>query len=352
MTSTPSRVWHGVNLGNWLLLEKWIQPTLFEPAPAANDEHALCAALGDRAEAYMRKHRETYITDDDFAWMASYGIDAVRIPFGYWLVEKSADVPFVGGIEYLDRALDLCRKHKIGAVLDLHGAPGHQSGEHHTGRSGFFQWHLDASYRARTLDVLEAVAQRYRDHDGLAAISCLNEPHYKVESSMLLEFYHAACERIRKHLSPERAPVIIEAHPHSRLVDFHGKLQTLGCKNVITDIHPYQSFYETYERMTVAEHLAFPMNRAYPRLSEFAKGGQLVIGEWSLVMGDHRKPLYVDMPDHLLDVTMRAFATSQLALFEMTTAGWFFWTYKTERHPQWSLRTCVERGWFPASLAR
>src|SRR5690606_37404592 len=88
--TSPQHVWHGVNLGNWLLLERWIQPSLFAGAADARDEHGLCSALGDGAEAHMRRHRETYVTADDFVWLARYGIDAVRIPFGYWLVEPTA----------------------------------------------------------------------------------------------------------------------------------------------------------------------------------------------------------------------------------------------------------------------
>jgi glucan 1,3-beta-glucosidase len=346
---SEARVWHGVNLGNWLLLEKWMAPSVFDPAPETSDEFSLCSALGSKARAHMQRHRETYITSDDFRWLKNYGVDAVRIPFGYWLVEKEDSSPFVGGIEYLDQALDLCREHGIAGVLDLHGAPGHQSGEHHTGRQRFFQWHLDPSYRRRTLDVLETLAQRYRDHAGLAAISCLNEPHVDVPSSMLLEFYHEAYERIRKHVSPARLSIIIEAHPHFRLTDFHGRLQALGCQNVMTDIHPYQSYYEIYNRLDINEHLAFPMSRSFPRFKEFSRVAPLIIGEWSLTMGDSHKNLG-SLPGHERDLVLRAYAAQQLALFEFTSAGWFYWSYKNEQQPIWSFRECVERGWFPSSL--
>lgn len=348
--SSESKVWHGVNLGNWLLLEKWMAPSVFAGAPDAPDEYSLCESLGSKAEAHMRRHRETYITAEDFRWLKNYGVGAVRIPFGYWMVEKRDPAPFVGGVEYLDHALDLCRDNGIAGVLDLHGAPGHQSGEGHTGRSRFFQWHLDPAYRKRTLDVLEALAERYRDHAGLSAISCLNEPHPDVPSPMLLEFYHEAYERIRKHLPPERATVIIEAHPHFRLTDFHGRFQALGCRNVMTDIHPYQSYYEIYNRLEIHEHLAFPMSRSFPRFKEFSQAGSLVIGEWSLTMGNSPKNLE-PLPDHEMDLVLRAYAASQLALFEFTSAGWFYWSYLNETKPLWSFRQCVERGWFPSRLA-
>ncbi len=38
----------GVNLGSWLVLEKWMVPSLFEGLEAT-DETTWCAELGDRA---------------------------------------------------------------------------------------------------------------------------------------------------------------------------------------------------------------------------------------------------------------------------------------------------------------
>ena len=50
----------GVNLGGWLLCERWMQEGLFAAAPGATDEHALASALGPaRAAATFARHRDT-----------------------------------------------------------------------------------------------------------------------------------------------------------------------------------------------------------------------------------------------------------------------------------------------------
>ena len=116
--------YRGVNLGNWLVLERWMKPALFEPTDA-KDEYSLCTALGrEAAEKRLREHRDTFITRDDFAWLKSHGFDAVRLPIGYWLLEP--DGPFVGGMEYLDRAMDWCDEFGIAMNIDLHGLPGNE----------------------------------------------------------------------------------------------------------------------------------------------------------------------------------------------------------------------------------
>ena len=57
----------GVNLGNWLVLEKWMSPALFE-GTKAEDEDALCRELPQTGASIERltAHRGSYITREDF----------------------------------------------------------------------------------------------------------------------------------------------------------------------------------------------------------------------------------------------------------------------------------------------
>jgi glucan 1,3-beta-glucosidase len=68
-----------------------------------------------------------------------------------------------------------------------------------------------------------------------------------------------------------------------------------------------------------------------------------IVGDWSCALP----------PESLggrkgfeLDVAMWAYGAAQLINFD-ATAGWFFWTYKTEEGGGWSFRDCVRRGWLP-----
>ena len=56
----------GVNLGNWLVLEKWMNPALFE-GTTAEDEYWLPRQLPKEVyEARIKVHRSEYITERDF----------------------------------------------------------------------------------------------------------------------------------------------------------------------------------------------------------------------------------------------------------------------------------------------
>ena len=52
----------------------------------------VCAAQGqtDRLRAAILDHRSSFVTEADFAAMAADGVNAVRLPVGYWALEMSA----------------------------------------------------------------------------------------------------------------------------------------------------------------------------------------------------------------------------------------------------------------------
>ena len=76
----------GVNLGSWLILEKWMTPSVFAGAPdSVNDEYQLCRHLGPaEAERRLKAHWDSWITEADFVQMKNAGVNHVRIPIGYW----------------------------------------------------------------------------------------------------------------------------------------------------------------------------------------------------------------------------------------------------------------------------
>lgn len=96
----------GVNLGNWLVLEKWMHPALFE-GTSAEDEDELCRQL-PREELVKRltAHRDSYITKEDFSYIRSCGLNTVRIPVPHFIFGDDPVYcePYVPCIEYLDRA--------------------------------------------------------------------------------------------------------------------------------------------------------------------------------------------------------------------------------------------------------
>jgi glucan 1,3-beta-glucosidase len=331
----------GVNLGSWLVLEKWMVPDLYRDTDAP-DEYSLCLALGDGAQKRLNLHRESFITEEDFRWIAGCGLNAVRLPVGYWALE--APKPYVAATPFIQFALDQAHKNGLQVLLDLHGAPGSQNGWDHSGRSGAIDWPKDPRNIAETLRVLESFAQAFGHHPALCGIELLNEPRDVVPLEILRQFYLDAYARLRKQL-PDRVAIVF--HDSFRPLAWKQFMQAPAFSNVILDTHLYQCFDEAARHRTAQEQLAFALNRQ-SALDEMQREElPAIVGEWSLSLPEHSLR---GLSSFQLDAVKRGYADTQLLNYE-ATRGWFFWSYKLQHPSEWHFRHCVERGWLPGNFA-
>ncbi|MCB1630951.1 MAG: glycoside hydrolase family 5 protein [Pseudomonadales bacterium] len=355
----------GVNLGGWLVLEKWMKPSLFAGLEAT-DETSWCVELGAAAPRLLRAHWDSFITRDDFAWLAECGIDAVRIPLGHWIFGPpypwhaaygANPHPFVeGGIEVLDRALDWAEEFGLRVMLDLHAAPGCQNGFDNGGIKDVCEWHTREEYLAHSVDVLARLAARYRGRRCLHAIEVLNEPRWDVPTALLEDYYRRAYHAIRAHCAPAEAAVVFHDgfRTHREFLDL---FRETGFENVWFDVHRYQCFDRADIDMDIHGHLhkAGVQWKDEALAIQHELGVPAIAGEWSLGLDLKVVSLWAPGPyNHALErmdrfqenTAYRGYAAAQLLAFEHYR-GWFFWSYRTETTPAWSFRDCVERGWLP-----
>jgi glucan 1,3-beta-glucosidase len=327
----------GVNLGGWLVLEKWMVPDVYRGTDAP-DEYSLSLALGDKAEARLQRHRETFITAEDFRWIKNCGLNAVRLPVGYWALE--APKPFVGADDFLDFAFEQARQNDLKVVLDLHGAPGSQNGWDHSGRSGEIGWHKNPDNIKETVRVLASFAQKYGKHPALFGIEMLNEPSDQIPVEILKDFYVDAYSQIRKYAGPE---VAIVFHDSFRAMAWQNFMKGPDYSNVIIDTHLYQLFNEDDSKRTAPEQIVFALGRKGALEQMQQQELPTFVGEWSLALPGYS---IEDLSSFQGDLLNSAYADTQLLCFE-DTRGWFFWSYKLEQKSAWNFRYCVERGWLP-----
>ncbi len=363
----PARL-RGVNLGGWLVLEKWMTPSLFAGL-AATDETSWCVELGAAAPARLRAHWDSFITREDFAWLAASGINALRIPLGHWLFGPpypyhpkygASRQPFVsGGIEVLDRAMGWAGEMGLKVLLDLHAAPGCQNGFDNGGIKDVCEWHTKDEYIAHSVDIVGRLAARYRAHPALLGIELLNEPRWDVPTQVLKDYYRRANAAVRSHCGPGDVAVVVHDgfRPHREYLGF---FQEPGFDNVIFDLHRYQCFEQADKDLDIGGHLhkAAILWRDEADLVQRELRVPAIAGEWSLGLDLKAVSLWAEGPyNHALealdgfqvDVANRGYGAAQICAFEHYR-GWFFWSYRTETTPSWCFRECVERGWLPASF--
>lgn len=168
-----------MGLGNWLLAEGYML-RLDDGPESERQIRALVAELvgPDAARAFWRTWRERYVTRDDIRFMKQIGLNSIRIPFNYRLLtpEDQPDTWLEEGFAVLDRVIGWARESGLWVILDMHAAPGGQTGENIDDSWGRPWLFTSEESQQRTVDVWTRIASRYRDEPAVLGYELLNEP--------------------------------------------------------------------------------------------------------------------------------------------------------------------------------
>jgi endoglucanase len=202
-------VLRGVGLGNWLLPEGYMW--MFEPpGPQSPREiESLVQGLVGPVPAakFWRRFRATFITEEDIARIRAEGMNHVRLPINSHVVMDDDGQLIEPGFTLIDQLIEWCRRHELWVVLDLHGAPGGQTGTNiDDSPCGHPQLFTDERYRALALRLWRALAQRYRNETVVAAYDLLNEP-------LPNQYQHSYADQLRD-LYVELTAAIREVDPN------------------------------------------------------------------------------------------------------------------------------------------
>ena len=183
---TPFAI-RGINLGNWLVPEGYMFK--FRRMHAPKEINALIERLVGPADAkeFWDTFRENFVTEDDIRFLKAVGFNTIRVPLHYALfLDSSADAQagteddaskYSGpGYRLLDRLIGWCRVAGIKVIIDLHAAPGGQTGVNHDDGTGFPLVFYVPSYRRQTIELWRHLAERYRDETTVLGYDLLNEP--------------------------------------------------------------------------------------------------------------------------------------------------------------------------------
>lgn len=382
----------GVNLGNWLVLEKWMSPALFEGTDA-EDEYWLPRKLSKEVyEARIKIHRSEYITERDFVTIRRMGMEFVRIPIPYFVFGDRE--PFLGCVDELDKAFNWAEKYDMKILLDLHTAPFGQNGFDNGGICGVCKWSQNPDEVEFVLGVLERLAKRYGMRKGLWGIEVLNEPitekawqlfnvpeRYPAKDLVMAEgsapntfeflkkFYLDAYVRLRKFLPDEKYIVI---HDGFELLAWKDFMQEKQYVNVVLDTHQYLMMAESDGcEQNLDAYIQYIKEHYEKEIEEMEQYFPVICGEWCLfnslacgcdtkggqsvlngVKGNETESLNESEKKEIYLTVAKA----QLEAWKKGS-GYFYWSYKLLTDTvnesgwigwdSWDFGRCVDFGWFP-----
>ena len=200
----------GINAGQILLQEGWMSPFALEPLKNEDGSYVkdggdniqypeftemeLRQALANNpnledydVEQLLSYYYSCFFTEEDFRIIKEdLGLNVIRLPFFYLniLNEDLTRKEETQAFAYLDWFVEQAGNHGLYVILDLHGAPGSQSGYEHAGsqigEAGL--WNSEENVAA-TVDLWDYVSEHYlntRPDLGkwIASYDLLNEPTY------------------------------------------------------------------------------------------------------------------------------------------------------------------------------
>jgi hypothetical protein len=173
----------GTNLGNWLVPEGYMFKFKSVNSPRLINE-ALAELLGPEETAlFWKKYQDTYITAADIHFLKASGMNSIRIPFNYRLFTSEN---YCGqnnpnrGFELLDRIIGWCKKEGLYVMLDMHCAPGGQTGDNIDDGYGYPFLFKSPAMQQQTAEIWGRIANHYKNETIILGYDLLNEPiaHY------------------------------------------------------------------------------------------------------------------------------------------------------------------------------
>ncbi|KAJ1675140.1 hypothetical protein EV182_001857 [Spiromyces aspiralis] len=389
-SSQSKQVIRGVNLGGWLVLEKWMTPSLFDAVNTGgdppNDEYGYCKALGhDEAKRRLEQHYRDWVSEDEIKRLSQAGLTHLRIPIGHWEFAPSDDEPYVAeaGLPYLAQAIRWAGKYGMKVIPEIHTAPGSQNGFDNSGRQGPINWTDDPNNVERSVDAAVGLAKFVSSSDlrpYIEAIGTLNEIQLSTMdwSQLECEFYTPLYEGIRE-VDPS-LPIIIDRG--FKDFEFWKSHKSDEWQNVIYDSHLYHVFGDGWQNMTLSQHIDAVCHDG-DDIAANADSIPTMIGEWSLALpsaafngssssssssSSNSAPSSKGLISQLVnslhlelsalglsssssssmssDDIRRYFAEVQMDAYERGL-GWTYWSFKLENSNEWDFLYSLNKGWIP-----
>ncbi len=318
----------GIGLGNWLIPEGYMFK--FKTARAPREIEAVFETLlGPKdAQEFWTRFRDAFIAEDDIEFIARAGFNTVRVPLHYGLflaahdpLGNDADQPirFEGpGWALLDRLVGWCHKAGLKVILDLHAAPGGQTGVNHDDGTGFpLVFYVPRDAR-RTTELWREIARRYRDEPAILGYELLNEPisTYNDEDTLnprLEPLYRRMVQAVRA-IDPNHLIFLAGAQ-------WDQNFSVFGPPFAPDLVYVFHEFWSSTMRDAIQPYINFGMR--------------------------YDVPVFLGEAGEFEDRWNRDFRR----LNESVGFGWSFWTYKNLDETQSVVSIVKPQGWDKIALA-
>lgn len=283
----------GINLGNWFEVEGYMFHFDGGPQSPREIEDLTKELLGPaKAEEFWQQYRANYITEADIDQIKAMGFNSVRVPL-HWKFFASDDAE---GFRLVDQLVEWAKKDGIYVILDMHCAPGGQTGSNIDDSWGYPWLYSSQEAQEQTVAVWRRIAAHYKNNATVLGYDLLNEP---LPDWPKLE-----------PLKRELLPVYMRIAAGIRQVDKNHVL-ILGGANWDTNFGVFSGTFDP--------NMMFTFHKYWTEKTDTS-----VIEEYLKFRHEHHVPVWLGESGENKDAWVEAFRKT----LEENHVGWAFWTYK------------------------
>ncbi|KAG7364860.1 exo-1,3-beta-glucosidase [Nitzschia inconspicua] len=345
-SSTPSkaRSWiRGVNLGGWLLAERFITPYLFAlntcqrngdwcfypgqlSAPSGKkyeicdlyhcephqldlthdyptDEYTLFQSFDSKslAKEYMTFHWDNFVTKADIQALQNAGVTHIRVPVPHYIMGDILPTePWIDGQWlYFVRLVGWARQYGLEVWIDLHTASGSQNGFDNSGHmletATCQHWISSDANINRTIQVIRDISTAVmKDNlrDVVTGFGILNEPYMDCDIDKVKQFNNDAFQTVRTILGPNAAVYMADSFNATQWNTGSWWTDPTIYNNTYLDSHYYHVFAEHERALNPKQHVAYTCAKLSretasccyqdpPHDTKVSQGISRIVGEWS-----------------------------------------------------------------------
>lgn len=169
----------GTNLGNWLNPEGYMFG-FGKTSSGRLINQMFCEMVGpDFTSDWWQMFKDNYVTLDDFKFLKQIGCNTIRIPFNYRLFTYE---DFMGlndpeeGFRRLDKTVEWARETGLFLILDMHDAPGGQTGDNIDDSYGYPWLFESEKSQEQFISIWKKIASHYVNEPVILGYELCNEP--------------------------------------------------------------------------------------------------------------------------------------------------------------------------------
>ncbi|MCL2054948.1 MAG: cellulase family glycosylhydrolase [Oscillospiraceae bacterium] len=249
----------GVNLGGWL----------------------------SQAYSQTEEYYSTFINKSDIERIASWGVDHVRLPIDYCLVETQEGEPIESGFRHIDNCIAWCKEYGLNLVLDLHKTAGYAFDELESA-GVFFD---DAKLQQRFIELWVKLSKRYGGYEFIA-FELLNEVVLLDVTEKWNEIIKAVITEIRK--SAPKTKIIVGGVCYNSPLTI-AALDKPYDENIVYNFHCYEPLLFTHQNAPWIANMPLDLKVEYPQIADvYEQNSSFLTKEMSISLAKFGKQLFLE----------------------------------------------------------